>query len=88
MAHFILGAFSACFFGGLALLGWQAFQFLKYGAWPPISATAGLYYVTGIEWFASPSSWYGIHAVLEALNAGAALLITAFATVLVLAASD
>jgi hypothetical protein len=51
-------------FAPVGIIGWQALGWLKTGAWPPISLTAGLASF-GVQWASSPHSWIGIYNVLK-----------------------
>ena len=62
---------------GLGLLGWQCLGWLQTGAWEPHSALQILYDISFIKmgWYNSPSSWVGIHKMLDWFNGGVAVML-------------
>jgi hypothetical protein len=68
----------------LGILGWQVVHYLKEGVWFPVSVVDGLEYV-GFEWALNPSSWIGLHNVLNIVNLGFAIMICGWVVAGVLA---
>lgn len=61
------------------ILGNQLFQFLQSGEW---QAEPLLYYIgnkTNWEWSLIPSTWLGVHQLVNSLNAGFGVLLMALA---------
>jgi hypothetical protein len=61
-------------FGAIALLGcfgYQALGYLQNGAWSAISLVDfALYMFPSNNWLQWPSSWIGLHRILDMINAG------------------
>lgn len=59
----------------IVVIGSQIYDFLKWGAWPPLPLTGALE-MAGSGWAKSPESWKGIWRILHGtpLSAGALLL--------------
>ena len=74
--------------GALACWGYQIYWYAQHGDWLPISVIRGLYFFHQSEWLYSPSSWVGIHKILDAINAGFAALIASTLLVWAIAVSD
>lgn len=56
------------FLGTVGLLMYQAYTFLKFGNWPPVSLLAGLAEVFGGDlaaWASNPTKWIGVHKILN-----------------------
>lgn len=73
----LLGA--VCVAAAVAVLGWQAFQWLRLGAWPELPLTYVLSHAlnAGLDsWLFSPQEWRGVHKLLNliSLSGGLAIL--------------
>ena len=66
---------------GLLVLGWQIYQFLKFGSWTNVQIVDTLVWM-GIKpisnWAAEPGDWRGIHAVLGWIPTSFALIVVGF----------
>lgn len=51
---------------GLAVVGWQAYYWLRHSAWVPLSVVDGLRFI-GVEWARSPRDWIGLWKVFDFL---------------------
>jgi hypothetical protein len=56
--------FVAGFLGGLGVLGWQVFMWLKSSAWTDLSVVHGLQWLE-VSWAMNPTDWLGVHEVLN-----------------------
>lgn len=84
----IFRAFVALIFGALAfllfygscigafgILCWQSYQYLELGTWIPQDGLQLLWHVFGPhDWLYAPEHWVGVHKLLAAVHAGAALI--------------
>lgn len=59
-------------FGGLGVLGWQVYEYLKVGVWVPISIITALEWMQ-VQWAFSPNDWVGLHNILKKLPLSAAM---------------
>jgi hypothetical protein len=50
--------------GGLGVLGWQVYEYLRLGVWTPISIITALEWMQ-VQWAYSPNDWVGLHNILE-----------------------
>ncbi|GIX48869.1 MAG: hypothetical protein KatS3mg131_3080 [Candidatus Tectimicrobiota bacterium] len=85
----LFGVFSLVFLAGLALLGYQAFVWLRDGAWPALPLSLVLDAVPALSrWLREPQSWFGLHELLSGTLALAPLalvcLVLGFAGALLL----
>ena len=76
------GAFLAAFF----IWGWQIYTYAKFGVWAPFSFTDLVFWLGASSWWQYPTSWVGIHKILDSFNAGFALLMIAMGVVFLTAA--
>lgn len=64
--------------GGIGVLGFQGYGFLKTGDWPSMSMLRVAY--PYVEWLRDPQSWYGLHKIasgfLAIVPAWLALIVT------------
>ena len=51
-------------FGGLGVLGWQVYEYLKLGVWTPISIITALEWMQ-VQWAYSPNDWVGLHNIFQ-----------------------
>ncbi len=65
--------------GGIAILAWQIYQYLKTGAWPAISLITAMQYC-GSKWAAYPTDWIGLHKAFEMIPLSITLFVTGFIT--------
>lgn len=74
-SDFLLQAiFGGCFIlAGVGILGYQAYTFLKYGEWPPLSVIDAAKLVINNPWLWSPTDWSGLHWILSKIPTSAAL---------------
>jgi len=59
----------------LGILVWQAYTYLRFGHWLPLSIVTALQWID-IEWAASPSDWIGFHKFLDATPLSLAIFLT------------
>lgn len=50
-----------CMFGGLLLVCFQAYMYLRDGFWTPAPA---IKLFENVEWVTNPQSWYGVHKIV------------------------
>jgi hypothetical protein len=66
----------------LGLLGWQGYEYMRYGISYSIS-TAALMANVGLpelsNWIAAPKDWFGLHKLLSSVPAWISSLILGFA---------
>ena len=73
---------------GVAVFGWQAFQYLKRAVWHPLSLNDGLAYA-GLKWATHPETWLGLHEIFGGIPLSLALVLFGiFWSMFVVAASD
>lgn len=48
------------------LFCWQAYEFLRFNAWPPISIITVLE-LMGVGWASNPTDWLGLYNLFEAI---------------------
>lgn len=59
--------------GGVGVFGFQIYSWLQYGFWESISLVDGLLLVWDSTWLWWPTSWVGVHKVLNAIPLSVAL---------------
>jgi len=75
-------AATALFLGAIGTLLYQAFAWMKYGAWPPLSALDGIEWLCTPEaypWLYRPDDWIGFHKMLQMCPLSLALILAAIA---------
>jgi hypothetical protein len=82
----LLWSAGLCIVGAVLVWGWQVYRLAQTGDMPNVS-TLDLMVRLGYElsgtrtdepsWLIAPNSWFGIHRLLNSLNAGVGLLICA-----------
>jgi hypothetical protein len=50
--------------GGIGLIVWQIYFYLKWDVWTSLSLIDGLAYFDYV-WARNPTEWYGLHALLD-----------------------
>ena len=66
----LLALWTLSFLAMLGVLGYQAYLYLKTGAWVEMSVTDSCYRWLHIDWCAWPSDWIGVHHMLTTINVG------------------
>ncbi len=61
--------------GGLGIIGWQVYSYLRSGEWIGVSIITGLQNID-MEWAHNPGSWVGLYQVLDLINLGVAVWIS------------
>jgi hypothetical protein len=51
---------------GVCVLGWQAYEYLRYSFWTPVSVITMLE-VTKVGWALYPTEWLGLYNILNAI---------------------
>lgn len=87
----LMGLFvGACMLTAVAIPAWQAYAWLRYGVWHPVSIVDGLrvlasfFAAAGLDvsgfqsWLEAPGSWFGLHKLLSMLHASVGLWAGAF----------
>ncbi|MGX5661598.1 hypothetical protein [Diaphorobacter nitroreducens] len=67
------------FIWGVYLLGDQSYYFLRFGEWIGVGALTYFGTLFGWEWALLPTSWLGLHSVLNKINAGVAIALIGIA---------
>lgn len=63
----------------ICILAWQAYVWLRHGAWPPMDCvSAMLLFAPNAAWLNYPSDWVGLHKALSFIHSGVAIFITGF----------
>lgn len=62
---------------GSAVLLFQAYTYLRYGMWPPISLIDGLSLVN-FGWATNPTDWKGLHKILSKIPLSLVFFIAGF----------
>lgn len=72
----------------LGIVGWQGVGWLQSGVWEPYSVLQLLHdiWLVNDDWYEFPSSWIGVHRVLDWLHAGAGVMLFGIAIVALLRA--
>jgi hypothetical protein len=52
------------FFSGVAVLGWQVYEYLRYSIWTAISVVT-FFEWAGVPWASYPTDWIGLHSILK-----------------------
>ena len=63
-------------FGGIGVLGWQAYGYLRFGVWTPISIITVLEWMQ-IQWAYSPTDWVGLHNIFQSIPLSVAMFSSA-----------
>lgn len=63
--------------GGIAVLAWQIYTYLRYNVWMPVSVLT-LFEWMKIQWAFNPTDWKGIHTILDFLPLSAAMIASAW----------
>ena len=74
------GAYSIAlilFFGGLVVFGWQAYEYLRYSVWPPLSIITVLEWMK-LPWAFNPTDWVGVHNILSNIPLSIAMFASAW----------
>lgn len=61
----------------IALLGWQVYDYIKFGDWTSISVVSSLKWANipgASDWAVHPSHWIGLHKILTHTLASAMLI--------------
>lgn len=53
----------ALIFGGLGVVGWQVYEYLRYNSWDSISIITALQWMK-IQWAFNPTDWIGLYNIL------------------------
>lgn len=53
----------ALIFGGVGVIGWQVYEYLRYSIWNPVSVVAALQWMK-IQWASNPTDWIGLFNIL------------------------
>lgn len=59
-------------FGGLGVMGWQIYGYLKFGVWMPISIITALEWMQ-VQWAHSPNDWIGLHNIVQKIPLSVAM---------------
>jgi hypothetical protein len=54
----------ALIFGGLGIVGWQVYEYLRYNTWNSASVITALQWMK-IHWAMNPTDWIGLHNILS-----------------------
>ena len=54
------------FFGGLALLAWQSYQYLRFGNWPAWTLAHVLYFL-GVKYEYPVTGWVGVDQIVRSV---------------------
>ena len=68
--------------GGLGVLGWQAYEYLRFGIWMPVSIITALEWME-IQWAYFPTDWAGLHKLLKIIPLSAALIASAWIVIMI-----
>lgn len=69
------------FFGGVAVLGWQVYEYLRYSIWAPISIIT-FFEWAGVPWATYPTDWIGLHGILKLLPLSLTLAVSSVLVVM------
>lgn len=50
--------------GGLCVVGWQVYEYMRYNIWNPISVATALEWMN-IKWALNPTDWVGLFNILK-----------------------
>lgn len=50
--------------GGLCVVGWQVYEYMRYNIWNPISVVTALEWMN-IKWALNPTDWVGLFNILK-----------------------
>lgn len=64
--------------GGIAIFGYQVYQYLKAGIWQPISLTTAMQFMN-VKWAISPTDWAGLYQILDFIPLSATVFVAGFA---------
>ena len=59
-------------FGGIAVFGWQIYEYLRFSIWPAVSIISALVWMD-IAWAVYPTDWIGLHNILGKISLALAL---------------
>lgn len=60
--------------GGICVFGWQAYQYLRFNEWVPLSIISALEWMN-IRWAVYPVDWIGLHGILKAIPLSITMLV-------------
>jgi hypothetical protein len=61
----------------VCLLGWQAYEYLRYNFWTPISVITVLEWMK-VGWALNPTDWWGLYNLLKAIPLSLTFLVVGF----------
>ena len=53
----------AFIFGGLGVVGWQVYEYLRYNTWNSLSVINAMQWMK-IQWALNPADWIGLYNIL------------------------
>lgn len=67
--------------GGVCVLGWQGYHYLRYNEWISVSLITALE-IMNIRWAFNPTDWLGLYNVLKAIPLSVTMFVVGWVTLM------
>lgn len=68
-------------FGGLGVVGWQVYEFLRNNSWNPVSVVTALQWMK-IQWALNPTDWIGLYNILQMVPLSLMMIVSGWMVVM------
>lgn len=71
----------ALIFGGVGVVGWQVYEYLRYNIWSSVSVITALQWMK-IQWALNPTDWIGLYNILRMIPLSLTMIVIGWMVVM------
>lgn len=71
----------ALIFGGVGVVGWQVYEYLRYNVWSPVSVVTALQWLK-VQWALNPADWVGLYNILRMIPLSLTMIVMGWMVVM------